>query len=229
MSYSERGSQKRLFDELRDKNGKLPVVTMVLVLLNAAVFFVCDLFLYRYLNQTVFYLAMNPALILENKQYWRLFTSMFYHFGIEHLMSNMLMLYYVGAMLERTIGKVRYLILYFISGIVADFASILYNSVIVKENAETVFAAGASGAISGLFGALVVLTLCCYKRVTLLRKKDVPVFLFFTLFVGFFEKGVDHAAHLGGFAAGCVLGALFSVYLKRKNPQNVWDDFGGNR
>lgn len=221
--------KKRFLEELRDRNGKLPVVTLGLVLLNVLIFVVSDLFLYRKLDQITYYLAGNPDLIMNEGQYWRLFTAMFYHFGIEHLMGNMLMLCYIGIMLERAIGKGRYLFLYFLSGLVADFASILYNSIIVRENASKIFFAGASGAIFGLLGAVVALTLCCYRKVTLMRKKDVPVFLFFTLFVGILEQGVDHAAHLGGFLAGAVLGVAFSAHLKRKEAQERQEYFGGDR
>lgn len=229
MSYSENGENRSILGELRDSDGKLPVITIAFVLINAVVFVVSDLFLYRRTDEITYYLTINPILVLEQRQYWRLFTAMFYHFGIEHLMGNMLMLYYMGSILERALGKMRYLILYFLTGLVADFASILYNSIIVSENAGTVFAAGASGAISGLLGAFTVLTMCCYKKVTLMRKKDIPVFLFFALFVGIFEQGVDHAAHLGGFLAGAVLGFLFSAHLKRKEERRRREYFGGGR
>jgi len=200
---------------LQTEDNKKPYITIVLVAINAIVFIFSDLIFYRYTDQISAKLAMNPIRILEYKEYWRLLTAMFYHFGIEHIMSNMLMLVYFGSMLEQKLGKPRFLLLYFISGLVADFVSIFYNSVIVKENAYTVLAAGASGAISGLFGAVAALVLFCYGKITIMRKKDLPVFLFFALFVGFFDSGVDNFAHLGGFVAGAIFGCLYSAHVKR--------------
>lgn len=200
--------------DTQKKNG-LPWVTIILVVVNAVVFLLADLVFFRKQDMFVYYMALNPALVLEEGEYWRLFTSMFYHFNIEHIMFNMLMLYFAGAFLEPFFGRIRFFILYFASGLLADAASIIYNSVIVSENAETVFAAGASGAVYGLLGAFSVVLVLSRKTLPVEERRRVPLMIFFLLFGNIFSKNVGHAAHFGGFFAGALLGAGYWLYLQR--------------
>lgn len=186
----------------------------VLVTAVNILFFLCyDLFFYRYETKVLYYSVCNPYLVIYEREYWRLFTSLFFHFDVEHLLGNMLMLCYLGVILERTVGKIRWLILYFVSGVLANFASIYYN--IVWEDDIFVMSGGASGAICGLAGALVVLILVQKSESAVMKKKEIPIFVFFLLFVGLFEKGIGHAAHFGGFGAGMLIGLIFHL-LDRK-------------
>lgn len=212
---------------------KKPVVTITLIAINVIIFIFTDLIFYQENGTLVYYLANNPVFTMEEHEYWRFLTSMFFHFDIEHLMYNMLMLGYVGYILEYDYGKVRYLFLYFFTGIIADITSNLYNSLWTKE--LTVMSAGASGAIFGLEGALIAnAVICGGQEGTSIKRRDVPILLVFTLAVGFFETGVDHAAHIGGFLAGTLLGGLFTFIkmLRRKNKKNPWNTdgfFGGDQ
>ena len=96
----------------RGKITKLPLATIAIVAVNIILFLVFDLFFYRKQEEIVYYMALNPVLVVEGKEYWRLITSMFYHFGIDHLMCNMMMLYVIGRMLEPFFGRIRFLFLY---------------------------------------------------------------------------------------------------------------------
>ncbi len=194
------------------QNRNIPLITIILAAVNIAVFLLTDLVFFRRQGTITYYAALNPVLVLKGKEYWRLFTAMFYHFDIEHVMYNMLMLYYIGAILEPIFGRLRFLILYFVSGLLADAASIIYNSLIT--GGEGVFCAGASGAVFGLLGAFVIAVLWCRNRISFVKRRDLPVLVFFVLFAGLFETGVDHAAHFGGFLAGVLLGAVF-LWRKR--------------
>lgn len=195
---------------------RLPLITTILVIVNIAVFLVADFVFFQEQERVVAFMALNPALVLEEGEYWRLFTSMFYHFNIEHVMFNMLMLYFSGAILEPFFGRLRFFILYFVSGLLADVALIIYNSVIVSENAEVVFAAGASGAVYGLLGAFSAVILLLRDRVPEGERRRLPLMVLLLLFGNIFNKSVGHAAHFGGFFAGAALGAGYCMYLRRR-------------
>ncbi len=198
-----------------EEKKRLPLITTLLVIVNAIVFLIADFVFFQEQERVVAFMALNPALVLEEGEYWRLFTSMFYHFNIEHVMFNMLMLYFSGAILEPFFGRLRFFILYFVSGLLADAALIIYNSVIVGENAEIVFAAGASGAVYGLLGAFSAILLLLRDKVPGEERRRLPLMVFLLLFGNIFNKSVGHAAHFGGFFAGAVLGAGYCMYLRR--------------
>lgn len=195
----------------------LPYVTIALTILNVAVFLVTDLVLRDRGPEVAYYLSMNPFLTWNRGEYWRLFTSMFYHFGIEHLASNLLMLYFTGAILEQTFGHIRLLVLFVGSGLMGGVASIVYNSVIVPENATRVYCAGASGAVYGLIGAYAVSLFFQRRSLSGEEKKRIAVALIFLLFGTIYDTGVGHDAHFGGFFAGALIGVLYSVFMRNKN------------
>lgn len=205
-----------------EKKNRLPLITTILVVINIVVFLISDLLLYKQQDEIAFYMALNPILVLRGKEYWRLVTSMFYHFGIEHLMCNMLMLYLLGVIVEPFFGRVRFFILYFVSGLLADMASIIYNGFIIDENAGVVFCAGASGAIYGLVGAFVAIFLFLKDKVPAEERRRFPIAIFFLLFGSIFDTGVGNEAHFGGFIAGVLLGSVYCACMRmRKRSRTV--------
>lgn len=136
-------------------------------------------------------------------QPWRLLTYMFLHFGAVHLVFNMWALWDAGRLVERLYGNATFLGIYVFAGICAGLASYGWNT-------PRVVSAGASGAIFGVYGALLAFVV--------LRKRTVPrevlgsigasaaVFVAFSLFVGALLTGIDNAAHLGGLAGGFAAG-----------------------
>lgn len=195
---------------------RLPLMATLLVTVNVVIFLLTDFFFFQEQEKLAYYMAMNPVLVTKYGEYWRLFTSMFYHFDIEHVLFNMVALYFAGTMLEPFFGKWRYLLLYFASGLFADVASVFYYSVIARENAEVVFAAGASGAVYGLIGAYVSVMLFFRERLSREEKIRIPLMVFVLLFGNLSEKSIGHAAHFGGFIAGGLLGFGYCVYLRKR-------------
>ncbi len=202
-----------------EKKANLPLVTCVLAGINIAVFLIVDLFLFRRQNEIAYFMALNPILVMRG-EYWRLITSMFYHFGIDHLVCNMLMLFVLGSMLEPFFGKLRYGVLYFVSGLAADGASLLYNGLIRREEGMHVLCAGASGAVYGLIGAFVAIFLVQRKSLTTSEKNRLLFAVAFLLFGSIFDTGVGHDAHFGGFFAGLLLGSLYCIQRKRKRSDD---------
>ena len=94
--------------------------------------------------------AMFAPAVMQEQEYYRLFTSMFMHFGIDHIINNMIVLFALGGYLERALGHIKYLILYLISGVGSNVISMILDG----ADALTV-SAGASGAVFGITGGLL--------------------------------------------------------------------------
>ena len=148
----------------------------------------------------------NVGPLTTHGEWWRLITALFVHFGIIHLLFNMWALSAFGALSERLLGITSFVFIYFVSGIAANLASITLR--------PSIDAAGASGAIFGILGAL----LAVYWRnkrtlpFTVVRSEGTAVFMFasFALLGGFLYTGIDNAAHLGGLLTGLLLGFTLS-------------------
>lgn len=212
-----------------NKVNHLPLITISLVVINVVFFLVCDLFLFRQQYKIAYHMALNPVLVTEEGQYWRLFTSMFYHFNMEHVMYNMLALLALGMILEGFFGKMCFLLVYFMSGIIADVAVIVYNGIITGK-AEEVFAAGASGAVYGLFGAFIAMMLCFRKRFCKKEMGRLLLMVVLLLFGNLSQEGIGHEAHFGGFLGGAVMGIGYCLYLKyrmRKREERK-NHYGGD-
>lgn len=157
--------------------------------------------------------ASEPYRIFVKHQYFRLFTAMFLHIGIMHLLANSLSLYIFGPKVEKYIGKIPFLIIYIFSGISGCALSAVINNHV---------SAGASGAIFGLTGAIL-----CYSFV---KNKSLEGFDFYFVIIisllgilsGMLMKNVDNAGHIGGFAAGIIITRIIIMFQDLKiKKQNV--------
>lgn len=144
--------------------------------------------------------------VLYKGEWWRLFTSMFLHFGLIHLAFNMWVFWDVGQLVERLIGPVGLLVLYVLSGLLGGLASVAWNVNVVS--------AGASGAVFGVFGALMGFVFTQKESIpkVLLAslKKSGFTFLAVNILFGMSIKGIDMAAHMGGLVTGMICGAILS-------------------
>jgi rhomboid protease GluP len=145
-----------------------------------------------------------------NGEWWRLITNTFVHIGIMHLLLNIYGLIIGSMFVEPRLGKINFFILYLVSGISGSVASIIWH--------EDVVSAGASGAIFGLYGA--VLGLLLTKAFPKEEKKSI--FAFVGIYVGInlvwgLNGGIDNAAHLGGLISGAITGLiLFQINRVKK-------------
>jgi len=143
---------------LRDDNPTVlrPVVTVALIIANSAVFFYELSLESRALEAFIYQMGMVPAAILQvpipgTGGYFTLFSSMFLHAGWMHLIGNMLYLWIFGNNIEDSMGHPRFIVFYLLTGLLAALSHLLFNS------ASTVPTVGASGAVSGVLGAYLVL------------------------------------------------------------------------
>lgn len=163
--------------------------------------------------------AMLAPAVLEGGQYYRLFTALFMHFGINHLINNMLVLFVMGEPLERALGHGRYLILYLTSGIGANIISML-----LREPDSMVISAGASGAIFGVIGGLLYLVIANKGKMEDLSTRQLVIMIAFSLYFGYTSTGVDNTAHISGLIFGFLLGMLL---YRRPIGHKTWrvDDY----
>lgn len=156
--------------------------------------------------------ASYTPLILENGEYYRLFTCMFLHFGVYHLFFNMLLLIYIGDSLEKLVGKWRYLVIYLAGGMAGNVLSVFVD----MHTENYAISAGASGAIFAVVGALIWIVLRNRGKIEGYSLQRLGLMAVLTVADGFTMGGVDNFAHIGGLAAGFILGAL--LYQKKAVP-----------
>ena len=158
--------------------------------------------------------AMVPLLVSEQKEYYRLIMMMFLHANIIHFLSNAIVLFFLGSQLERLLGPMRYLILYAFSGIASSFTVLFFS----PFKSVTV---GASGAIFGIMGALLVLTLIKPNWFTPQGIKSIRQLMILNLFFTFLVNEISVEAHIGGLIGGSLIIFLLLPkipYFIRKHP-----------
>ncbi len=215
---------------------RFEIVTWVLIGINVLVF-VYELMLGPDLDHFIRIWGTIPREITRGEDLYTLFSSMFLHGGFAHIFGNMLFLKVFGDNVEDRLGHLRFLLFYLITGLIASLIYAFLNS------DSGIPSVGASGAISGVLGAYIVM----------FRSNRVSVFFGFGLFhvpawmmIGFWAAqqflatyasiayteqtdggGVAYAAHAGGFVAGVVLAFVFGGMKNRGgHVQSRWDGYG---
>ncbi len=181
----------------------LPWVNICLVAVNVTVFLICT-FTGRMLYNKG---ALGAAFIIEDSSYYRLLTSMFLHADTGHLFSNMIVLYYVGGIVEQRLGHIFYAVLYFLSGIAGGVLSMGYELL----SGDYISSVGASGAVFGVEGALLLLVILHHGRLKSMTFGKVAFVIAFSLYSGFTSTDINNAAHIGGVLMGFALAAVFCM------------------
>lgn len=195
------------------QNKERPKITIALIVIQAALFIWLS---FGGRTEDAEYMLAHGAMYVpyvRDGHYILLFTSMFLHFGFEHLMNNMLTLAVMGWNLEPVIGPVRFLLFYLCSGIGGNLLSMAMD----VQSGEYVVSAGASGAIFGLTGALLCMALKNRGRVGNVSGRGMLLVVAINLYLGFTETGVDNAAHVGGLLTGFVLAFFFGRQREQKH------------
>jgi len=228
---------------LKDLNPsrRFPILNLALILANVLVFFY-ELSLGRNVVQFFYqfgFVPYNFTLYLagrtETHYILPIFTSMFLHGGWAHIIGNMLYLYVFGDNVEDTFGKIGYLLLYFLSGVAAVFTQYLIAPL------SKIPMIGASGAISGVLGAYLVL----FPRAKIISLvpdpftfglffRIVPINAFYYLFIWFLLQlmqgvatlpfagkigGTAFWAHIGGFAFGVIYTLIYLSFKAHRHKE----------
>jgi membrane associated rhomboid family serine protease len=143
-------------------------------------------------------------------QYWRLVTGGFLHAGFLHILVNMASLYFVGMVLEPAIGRLNFAAIYGVSLLAGSAGALLF-----QPDVPTV---GASGAIFGIFGALIIVA---YHRGIPIWQSGLGVVLVFNLLISFTFSGISVGGHLGGLIAGLICGEVVVQWTERKRQPTL--------
>ena len=192
-------------------------ITICLIVINVMIYFILEAIgSTESASFMMQYGAVYPICITEKGEYWRFFTATFMHFGFQHLLNNMVMLGAAGQILERALGKVKYLILYVVAGIGGCVLSYLE----MMHSGEYAVAAGASGSIFGIIGALAWIIILHKGKYETLTGKGMVMMLILSFYYGASTGDVDNWGHIGGF----IMGFLISIIFYRRNTKEI--DFG---
>ena len=189
-------------------------VTSIIILVNVVCFILFTVLIssnVKFLD----YIALNPSNILQGNYLWTFISSMFMHAGFFHLFVNMLSLFFIGSLVEKILGAKRYFYTYLATGLFAGLFFVLSS---LLSTAGDTYAVGASGALFGLIGLLMLLT------------PDLPVYIMFIpipIKIKYAAPGIlvllwaisalgdvpiGNTAHLGGL----ILGLAYGFYLIKK-------------
>ena len=193
--------------ETNDK--RLPAATLSLIVINVVIFLLMASggHWMRFTGDQVLHWGGNYGPLTMNEQWWRLISTMFVHIGLFHLAINMWALYELGGLAEHIYGTWSALLAYLLTGVAGSLASLARNPTIVSG--------GASGAIFGLAGVLIV-TLALHRlRVRsgelTLALASLLAFAGYNLSYGFVKGGIDNGAHLGGLVLGLLIGVALAA------------------
>lgn len=198
---------------------KKPIITYTLIIINVVIFFLMYI-----LGKG----SNNPQTLVDfggllagsiNGHYgsyelYRLFSSIFLHNGIFHLLFNMYALYILGPQLESFYGKFKFIVIYLISGIAGNLLSMLFI-------ADNVVSVGASGAIFGLMGALLYFGY--HYRVylgTVIKSQIIPIIIL-NLILGFAVSDINNFAHIGGLVGGLLISMAVGVKYKSQVSEKI--------
>ena len=180
-------------------------VTAGLIMLNIFVFLIVE---FTESSQDTMHMldwgAAYTPLIVQGREYYRLFTCMFLHFGIEHLLNNMLVLFVLGSRLEQAIGRIRFLLIYLLGGVFGNVISLCME----LRSQDFAVSAGASGAVFAVMGAMIYIVIRNKGWLGDLSMRQILVMAVFSLYFGFASTGVDNSAHVGGLVSGFLLAVI---------------------
>lgn len=180
-------------------------VTWSIILLNLIMYGISSILSGNPFNMDINVLNMlgakNNELITAG-QYYRLVTCMFLHGSIIHIASNMYSLYCVGYLVEKVYGRAKYILIYLLSGIISSYVSFLFSDAI---------SIGASGAIFGVLGAVLVFSFRFKNRIGKELFINIMAVIVLNVFIGMSMTNIDNFAHIGGLVSGVIISAIIGV------------------
>ncbi|EKQ56119.1 MULTISPECIES: rhomboid family intramembrane serine protease [unclassified Clostridium] len=207
-SFEDIVEKKKMESRVEFKSQK-PVITYILIALNLLIFALMGLYSWKsgtdYNTLLLEFGSKENEHILQG-EYWRFIAPIFLHVNIVHVALNCYSLYLVGILAEKIFGKGKFIAIYFAAGILGNIFSFAFN---MNPGA------GASGAIFGLFGAILFI---CIEKPALFKSGlgyNIVGIICINLFYGFTKSGIDNFAHLGGLIGGLTFAGIFNESKKR--------------
>lgn len=148
--------------------------------------------------------GMHPIFIRDGGQWWRILTASFLHFGLDHLINNMVIFCCVGSRLERAVGHVKLVVIYLSSAIGGG----LLSYYVMLWTGDYAVSAGASGAVFGIIGGLLWAVIYHRGHFEGLTTRGMILMAALSLYYGFSTIGVDNWCHIGGILTGFLTAAI---------------------
>lgn len=205
----------------RKLKSSVPYMTYFFIGINVLIFFIEAIIGDSESGDTIMKFGALYVPKVKEGQWYRMFTAFFIHFGYEHLAGNMLALFAIGPYIEGFFGHLRFTVIYIISGL-SGSAFVYFME---QRSGDYSLTAGASGAIFGLFGVLIIFAFIREMRDTFpLPRVIVGLILMFV--PSFTEEGISLNGHIGGFVGGTVVGFilynLMNAANSRKRNNNLY-------
>ncbi len=190
---------------------EIPLVSAALVIINVVVYFIC-----LFGDGKIYAAGVLDAYdVLVRKEYLRILWAMFLHANSGHLLNNMLILFFLGTMIEKETGHIRFGILYFLSGIGGNILSLIMKVLHSDPSASL----GASGAVFGLDGVLLAMVLLSGRKMENVTPLRVILMIILSLYSGFTGGNIDNAAHVGGLIVGFLGGGIMCIAYNRRQQK----------
>ncbi len=199
------------------KTKQIPYITWLLIAANLIYFLIVE---FTGTSEDTMHMinmgACYSPLVIYKGEYWRLIAAIFMHYGVDHIGGNMLMLFLIGDNLEKALGRIKYFILYMLSGIFANVASCFVEQLSPSFPYNAAASVGASGAIFGVVGGLLWAVIINKGSLDDITAPELIKIIIITLIYGFVSTGINNTAHI----AGCISGFLISMILYRR-PKSI--------
>ena len=192
-----------------NKRDKYMMLTNILIAINLLVFLISAWISKNIFNIDIYTLIIMGAKVnslIDKGQVWRLITCAFLHGGLIHIFFNMYALKILGPEIEYVYGKIKYLVIYLLSAIAASIFSYIFGPQSVSV--------GASGAIFGLFGAMLIFGIKHRKQMGKAYMMNILQVIFVNVIIGISSSNIDNEAHFGGL----IVGALIALLLGERRP-----------
>ena len=192
-----------------NKRDKYMMLTNILIVINLLVFLISAWISKNIFNIDIYTLIIMGAKVnslIDKGQVWRLITCAFLHGGLIHIFFNMYALKILGPEIEYVYGKIKYLVIYLLSAIAASIFSYIFGPQSVSV--------GASGAIFGLFGAMLIFGIKHRKQMGKAYMMNILQVIFVNVIIGISSSNIDNEAHFGGL----IVGALIALLLGERRP-----------
>ena len=180
------------------------IVTMIIIAINVVLYIITAIMSKNILDINAYvllYMGGNYGALVSKGQVWRLLTCAFLHEGLVHIFFNMYALKILGPEIQYVYGKIKYLTIYLLSAIAASIFSYIFGPQSVSV--------GASGAIFGLLGAILIFGIKHRKQIGKAYMMNILQVIFVNVVIGISTSNIDNAAHFGGL----IIGALIALLL----------------
>lgn len=208
-SISKENDKKSKFSFLKEYP-----VTSLIILINVLVFLITAIFSRSILDidpRVLLMFGAKEGYLINNGEVYRLLTAAFLHGGLIHLAVNMYSLYAVGCIVEKIYGYKKYIGIYLFSAITSSYLSYKLDPLTISV--------GASGAIFGVLGAVLVFAIKEKDRLNKGFMGNIVSVIILNLFIGMTNSNIDNFGHIGGFIGGVIISLL--LYKKDKRSKSI--------